>query len=99
MLNDDDNGLDPFATFISPRDATLYLKLLEAGVAYGDPGALTGHNMFYELRVSLLSRRGDIVRDGLIRMDDVLAAIEAAENPAATDPQSLMPRTMIIMGE
>lgn len=89
VLNDDEHGLDPFHSFISPRDATLYLKLLEAGVFYGDPGGLTGHNMFYELRVSILPRRGDVVRDGIIRIDDALAAIDAARNPRQTDQQSL----------
>ncbi|HLA39401.1 MAG TPA: hypothetical protein VJ417_05350, partial [Candidatus Glassbacteria bacterium] len=74
VINDDDNGLDPYATFTSPRNATVFLKLVDANVAYGDRGKLTGSNAFYELRVTILPRKGDVVRDRVIRVDDALAA-------------------------
>ena len=54
MINDDTDGLDPFYAFISPRDATIYLRLLDANVAYGDQGKRTGANAFYELRIDIL---------------------------------------------
>ncbi|MCE5269710.1 T9SS type A sorting domain-containing protein [bacterium] len=86
--SDDESGLDPFQSFVSPRGATLYLRLLEAAVAYGDPGSLTGSNCFYELRLSLLPRHGDLVRDGLIRIDDALAAIDCVARPSSYDQQA-----------
>ncbi len=89
VTSDDENGLDPFYSFVSPRSATLYLKVLEASVAYGDAGGTAGHNSFYELRLRILPRRGDVVRDGMIRIDDALVAIECAMRPSYQDQQSL----------
>jgi len=94
VLSDDEHGLDPFLTFVSPRDATCYLKVLDASVAYGDRGDLTGFNAFYELRVTILPRKGDVIRDRVIRLDDVLAALEAAGNPDQADPQALFAADM-----
>jgi len=86
--SDDESGLDPFQSFVSPRSATLYLRLLEAAVAYGDAGSLTGGNCFYELRLNILPRHGDLVRDGVIRIDDALAAIDCVSRPSTYDQQA-----------
>ena len=89
VLSDDENGLDPFYTFVSPRDATCYLRLLDASVAYGDRGTRAGFNAFYELRLSILPRRGDVVRDRVIRIDDALAALALVSSPQGADPQAV----------
>ncbi len=89
VVNDDANGLDPFYTFVSPRSATAYLKLLDANVAYGDRGKRTGANAFYELRITVHPRRGDVVRDRVVRIDDVLAALEIAAGRARFDIQAI----------
>ena len=94
VVSDDENGLDPFAAFISPRNATVYLKLVDANVAYGDRGKMTGSNAFYELRVTILPRRGDVVRDRVIRIDDALAALAIARGTARLDVQALFAADM-----
>ena len=42
QVNDDDSGLDPFLSFVSPRDATVYLRVVDALVGYGDRGSVRG---------------------------------------------------------
>ncbi len=94
VLNDDEHGLDPFVTFVNWRDATCYLRVLDAMVAYGDRGEMTGFNAFYELRVSILPRKGDVVRDRVIRIDDALAALELANNPHKINPETFFAADM-----
>ncbi|HUU28697.1 MAG TPA: FlgD immunoglobulin-like domain containing protein [archaeon] len=94
VLNDDENGLDPFATFVSPRDATCYLHVLDAAVAYGDRGDLRGANAFYELRLTVLPRKGDVIRDGVIRVDDALLALDLAGGAQQPDPQAVFAADM-----
>jgi FlgD Ig-like domain len=94
VLSDDFTGLDPFVTFVSPRDATCYLRVLDAEVAYGGRGERTGFNAFYELRVSILPRKGDVQRDQVIRVDDVLAALEVLSEPGQADPQAFFSADM-----
>jgi hypothetical protein len=89
VVDDDTDGLDPYYTFVSPRGATAYLKLLDANVAYGDRGKRTGANAFYELRITIHPRRGDVVRDRVVRIDDVLAALEIAAGRARYDIQAI----------
>ena len=89
VLDDDTDGLDPYCTFVAPRSSTVYLKLLDANVAYGDAGKLTGANAFYELRISIHPRRGDVVRDRVVRLDDVLAALDIAAGRARYDVQAI----------
>ncbi len=89
VTDDDTDGLDPYYTFVSPRSATAYLKLLDANVAYGDRGKRTGANAFYELRITVHPRRGDVVRDRVVRIDDVLAALDIAAGRARFDIQAI----------
>ncbi len=89
VTDDDTDGLDPYYTFVSPRGATAYLKLLDANVAYGDRGKRTGANAFYELRITIHPRRGDVVRDRVVRIDDVLAALDIAAGRARFDIQAI----------
>jgi len=94
VLNDDENGLDPFYTFVSPRDVTCYLRLLQAAVAYGEKGELTGFNAFYELRVTILPRKGDVIRDQVIRVNDALAALEMVGKTQGLDPEAFFAADM-----
>ncbi|MBW7998426.1 MAG: T9SS type A sorting domain-containing protein, partial [Candidatus Glassbacteria bacterium] len=90
VINDDEDGLDPYYTFVSPRSATVYLRLLDANVAYGDRGGRTGANAFYELRINILPRLGDVIRDRVVRIDDVLAALDIAAGRARFDIQAII---------
>jgi len=94
VLNDDEHGLDPFVTFVSWRDATCYLRVLDALVAYGERGEMTGFNAFYELRISILPRKGDVVRDRVISIDDVLAALELVSSPQKINAETFFAADM-----
>ena len=43
-------------------------------------GAYAGLNQFYELRVQNFPRKGDVIRDNVLDIDDVLAAMEMASS-------------------
>ncbi len=94
VLSDDEHGLDPFATFVSPREATIYLRVLEAAVAYGEPGDRSGAAAFYELRLEVYPRKGDVLRDGLVRIEDLLTAMALARGTGGDDPAALFAADM-----
>ena len=85
QVNDDDSGLDPFLSFVSPRDITVYLRLVDALVGYGDRGSVRGLNQFYELRVQNFPRKGDVIRNNVLDINDVLAAMEMASSGGGKD--------------